>query len=455
MRDDGRLTRAQRRSLALLGLPTFGLALAATTVTTYLPVLLSELAGPTVIGALIGMEGLLAISLPILIGSWSDRVDTRLGRRMPFVLAATPIAVVALILMPVFGSLLAIGVLLLCFYIGYFSYYAPYRALYPDLVSDELRGRSQSFQATWREAGLGLSLVGGGILLGLWQPLPFLIAAVVLSAVTLVLFLSVEEPSVDDEEDAQREQGLRQTFERLRELVRGRPVLRWLIIANALWESTIAALKTFAVLYITVGLGRSPAVASAVLAFVAVAVLAAAVTGGKLADRFGHLRVVRTTLWFYGLGSLLFLFTSSLWLLPAVFVVAFAAGILLALPYSLMMGLMPAQNHGAAAGLYEFSRGAGVVLGPVLAGVAIELSQPVLEATQGYSAVFGWSRRPSSSASRSFAGLTPRRSRKFRVSSRARSKPRSPALPAPVQRDLPAASRRRPLSAGSLGNADR
>ena len=335
------------------------------------------------------MEGLLAISLPILIGSWSDRVDTRLGRRMPFVLAATPIAVVALILMPVFGSLLAIGVLLLCFYIGYFSYYAPYRALYPDLVSDELRGRSQSFQATWREAGLGLSLVGGGILLGLWQPLPFLIAAVVLSAVTLVLFLSVEEPSVDDEEDAQREQGLRQTFERLRELVRGRPVLRWLIIANALWESTIAALKTFAVLYITVGLGRSPAVASAVLAFVAVAVLAAAVTGGKLADRFGHLRVVRTTLWFYGLGSLLFLFTSSLWLLPAVFVVAFAAGILLALPYSLMMGLMPAQNHGAAAGLYEFSRGAGVVLGPVLAGVAIELSQPVLEATQGYSAVFG------------------------------------------------------------------
>ena len=145
-RDDGRLTQAQRRSLALLGLPTFGLALAATTVTTYLPVLLSELAGPTVIGALIGMEGLLAISLPILIGSWSDRVDTRLGRRMPFVLAATPIAVVALILMPVFGSLLAIGVLLLCFYIGYFSYYAPYRALYPDLVSDELRGRSQSFR---------------------------------------------------------------------------------------------------------------------------------------------------------------------------------------------------------------------------------------------------------------------------------------------------------------------
>jgi len=351
-------------------------------------VLLAEMAGPALIGALIGTEGLLAIFLPVLIGSWSDRVDTRFGRRMPFLLAGAPLAVVALILMPLFGSLLAIALLLFCFFIGYFTYYAPYRALYPDLVSDDLRGRSQSFQATWRSAGLGLALVGGGVLLGIWRPLPFLIAAVVLSVVTVVFFLGVEEPPAA-EEDGQGAHGLRASLERVRSLVRDQPALRWFMVANALWELSIAALKTFAVLYITVGLGRSAGFASAVLAFVAVAVLAAAVTGGKLADRFGHLRVVRTTLWVYGLGSLLFLFTSSLWVVPAVFGVAFAAGILLTLPYSLMMGLMPSESHGAAAGLYGFSRGAGVVLGPVLAGVAIELTQPVFQATQGYASVFG------------------------------------------------------------------
>lgn len=388
-RDDGKLTGGQRRSLALLGLPSFGLALAATMVTTYLPVLLADVAGPTAIGALIGIEGLLAIFLPIVIGSWSDRVDTRIGRRMPFILVAAAVAVVALILMPAFGSLLALGVLLFCFYVGYFTYYAPYRALYPELVGDELRGRSQSFQATWREAGLGLALVGGGVLLGLWRPLPFLVAAVVLSAVTAVFFLRVEEPPADEESTGGGEQGLRATFSRVWSLARDHRDLRWLIVANALWELTIAALKTFAVLYITVGLGRSTGFASAVLAFVAVAVLAAAVVGGKLADRFGHLQVVRATLWVYGLGPLLFLFTSSLLVVPAVFAIAFAAGILLALPYSLMMGLMPSESYGAAAGLYGFSRGAGIVLGPLIAGVAIELSQPVLESTQGYAAVFG------------------------------------------------------------------
>lgn len=389
-RDDGRLTWGQRRSLALLGLPSFGLALAATMVTTYVPVLLADVAGPTVIGALIGIEGLLAIFLPILIGSWSDRVDTRFGRRMPFLLVATPLAVVALILMPIFGSLLAIGVLLFCFYVGYFTYYAPYRALYPELVNDSLRGRSQSFQATWREAGLGFALVGGGVLIGIWQPLPFLIAAVVLSAVTAAFVVGVREaPAAEGDAGARGDQGLRATLGRAWSLVRDHLDLRRLIVANALWELTIAALKTFAVLYITVGLGRSTGFASIVLAFVAVAVLLAAVVGGKLADRFGHLRVVRATLWLYGVGPLLFLFTSSVWVVPAVFAIAFAAGILLALPYALMMGLMPSESYGAAAGLYGFSRGLGIVLGPIIAGVAIELTEPVLESTQGYAAVFG------------------------------------------------------------------
>jgi len=74
---------------------------------------------------------------------------------------------------------------------------------------------------------------------------------------------------------------------------------------------------------------------------------------------------------------------------PAVFVIAFAAGILLALPYALMMGLMPSDSHGAAAGLYGFTGGAGLVLGPLVAGVAIEVAEPLLESTQGYAAMFG------------------------------------------------------------------
>ena len=67
----------ERRSVALLGIPTLALALATTIVTTYLPVVAQGSVGSTlVIGLIIGAEGLMALWLPLLVGSWSDRLRT-------------------------------------------------------------------------------------------------------------------------------------------------------------------------------------------------------------------------------------------------------------------------------------------------------------------------------------------------------------------------------------------
>lgn len=93
-----RLSPEERRLLALLGLPTFGLALSITIVSTYLPVVLKDFTdSTTVIGLIIDGEGLFALFLPLFIGSWSDSVDTRFGRRLPFLLVAAPVAAIALI----------------------------------------------------------------------------------------------------------------------------------------------------------------------------------------------------------------------------------------------------------------------------------------------------------------------------------------------------------------------
>jgi hypothetical protein len=73
---------------------------------------------------------------------------------------------------------------LFVFFLAYFVAYEPYRALYPDLVSDEIAGRGQSTQAVWRGAGTGLALVGGGLLYGVGRAAPFL-ASAVLAAVSM------------------------------------------------------------------------------------------------------------------------------------------------------------------------------------------------------------------------------------------------------------------------------
>src|SRR5690349_9812112 len=104
-RSDRDLTAREWHRLALLGLPTFGLALSITVVSTYLPTVAREFTGSTtVIGVLVGGEGLGAILLPIVVGAWSDRLRTSWGGRLPFVVAGTPIAVAALVAMGLVGS---------------------------------------------------------------------------------------------------------------------------------------------------------------------------------------------------------------------------------------------------------------------------------------------------------------------------------------------------------------
>ena len=175
-------------ALALLGVPTFAFALAITTVSTYLPVVASSFAPSTVvIGALIGGEGLMALALPALVGSWSDRLATPIGGRLPFVLGATPMVVLALAFLGFVDSIGAAGLGLAIFFAAYFIAYEPYRALYPDLVDDEVAGRAQSTQAVARGLATVAALAAGGILLSIGKAVPF-VAGAALVAVSVGAF---------------------------------------------------------------------------------------------------------------------------------------------------------------------------------------------------------------------------------------------------------------------------
>ncbi len=398
------LSPDRRRLVVLLGLPALGLALASTVVTTYLPVFIAGVSGPVMTGVLIGAEGGVALFAPVLIGSWSDRVKRQGGSRLPFLLVAAPPLLLVLVAMPIAGSLAALAPLVILFYLGYFAYYAPYRALYPDLVGSDERGRSQGIQKTLREVGLVSALVGGGLLLALWRPLPFVLAGVVLIAVTIGLVHGLrrrgtsdagaeetgeEEPSGEREDSDSGSSGPapREAFRQLRELIAD-PRIRWLAIANALWEAALGAIKAFVVLFFTIGLGRSTSFASGVLAIAAVAIIAAALIGGTLADRIGERRLMAIAIPVYGIGLLGPLISQSPIVIATVPPVAFAGGIVMTLAYALLMGLMPERHHGSSAGLFEFSRGVGALSGPLFAGLAVAACSGLLASTDGYAAMW-------------------------------------------------------------------
>jgi MFS family permease len=386
------LRGAEKRVLALLGLPTFGLALAITAVTTYVPLLARQFTSSTVvIGVVIGAEGAVALIVPIVAGAWSDQLRTRIGGRLPFLVAGAPVLGAAVALMAFVGSLGLLAATVAVFFIAYYAAYEPYRALYPDLLEAEVAGRGQSTQALFRGGATGVALIAGGLLFGLSPMLPFLVfAALAFAALIAFSTRAVQSEALSNQDDHEHEaRTARQTAARISDLLRRRPALRAFLIANALWELSLAALKTFIILFLREGVRLSMTEAVGVVAIVVVLVLVAAPISGKLGDRVGKTRVVTMSIWPFGLGLLVPLVTQSAYIvLPILPLVAFGGGMILTLPYAILMPLMPEEEHGLITGFYSFSRGVGILLGPLLAGVAITVLRPALTSTHGYAAMW-------------------------------------------------------------------
>ena len=304
-------------------------------------------------------------------------------------LAATPPLVAAIALTGFVTSIGAAALAAAAFFVAYYVAYEPYRALYPDIVDDEIAGRAQSTQALFRGAATCVALVAGGLLMSIATPVPFLAAGVVTALAMAAFAVALLRRGVPDQDyDDPEPPG--ETLRALRDAIADEPALKAFLVANALWELALAAMKTFIVLYITRGLGLSMQLASLAIGAGAIVILAASPVSGKLADRVGRARVMRVALWVYGLGLLVPLLTTTPALVAAaVPLVAFGGGVIMTLPYALLMPLMPEGRHGALSGFYSLSRGVGTALGPLLAGVAISVARGPLASSQGYAAMWG------------------------------------------------------------------
>ena len=142
---------------------------------------------------MLAAEGVFALTLPLVIGPWSDTFHTPLGRRRPFMLVAVGPIGFCLALMAFMPNLWTTALLVFAFFFAYYVYEPPYRGLYPDLLPERVYGRAQGVQHLFRGIALGGGLIGGGILFHLWQPAPFLFAAGIVTAACLVPVLFLRE----------------------------------------------------------------------------------------------------------------------------------------------------------------------------------------------------------------------------------------------------------------------
>lgn len=159
--------------------------------------------GETVTGAVMALDNVLAVFLLPLFGTLSDKVDTRLGKRTPFIIVGTVLAVIFMLLLPVadgavnlplfvgalFGALISMGL-----------YRSPAVALMPDLTPNRLRSRANAVINLLGAVGGVYSLIMIKLLVGKetrpdYEPL-FLSIAALMAVAVLVLAATVREKKI-------------------------------------------------------------------------------------------------------------------------------------------------------------------------------------------------------------------------------------------------------------------
>jgi len=165
-------------------------------------------------GFIMGIDNLAAIFILPMIGIWSDRIRTPIGRRYPFILTAAPLAALAFILMPIAASMIkpelngsiagntgafslfmvATAVVLLAMAI----LRTPVISLMPDLIPSPLRSKANGVINFMGGIGFIIGTFGLALLFDIKPLYPFIGGAGILILAVVLLFATTKEPDVED-----------------------------------------------------------------------------------------------------------------------------------------------------------------------------------------------------------------------------------------------------------------
>jgi MFS family permease len=120
----------------------------------------------TAVGLTLGLGGLLAMTVPPIVGAWSDRLNTRFGRRRPIMVAGTLLTLPGLVLLMSAGSYAQIvaGYVIIQFFFN--GAQAAYAGIIPDVVPAQQVGKASGFLATMTQLGIGGGLGVAGLMTG-------------------------------------------------------------------------------------------------------------------------------------------------------------------------------------------------------------------------------------------------------------------------------------------------
>ena len=338
-------------------------------------------------GVVLAADNVLALFLLPFFGSLSDRINTRLGRRTPFILVGTAMAAILMVVIPLADAtvnlplfVVALGLLL----IAMSTYRSPAVALMPDLTPKPLRSSANAVINL-------MGTVGGIFALLVMRMLPaldvetgtkdgsyltvFIILAAFMVLSVLILVLTVRErkladamPKAEDEDEQPGTTGAKLAPEVRRSLI-------FILLSVALWYIAYNALSSAYSRYVLEIWDMSESSGANMMLVATVVATASYIPVGIISSKLGRKKVI-----LFGVAIMSAAYLAGFFLTsysPVIYLVMAVIGIGWASinvnSYPMVVEMSTGSDVGRYTGIYYTFSMAAQIFTPILSGILIDL----------------------------------------------------------------------------------
>ncbi|GIO37998.1 MFS transporter [Paenibacillus antibioticophila] len=362
----------------LLGLGFFSISLTWALYNAFVPLFLDNyLKSAAFIGFMMTIDNYFAMFLQPWIGHRSDKIRTRFGRRMPFLLIGMPLGAVFASLIPLHNSFVTLVLFMVLMNLSMSLFRAPTVALMPDITPEAKRTRANGIINLMGGIGSVLAFGVGSKLYGISSYVPFLFAGITMLVCMAVLKAVIKEPivtglAVSSKSETRPPVRIKDQLDRTTLFILG---------AIFCWFVAYQGVEALFTLYGTKHMGMTDGEASFSLTFFSLAFLIFALPSGWLGAKFGKKKVIMA-----GVAGLFLVFASIVFLdsILMLRVMLIVGGVFWACininSYPWVISTGAEESIGTRTGIYYFVSSLAAITSPPLLGWVIDVF--------GYSALF-------------------------------------------------------------------
>ncbi len=372
----------------LLGFGFFGVSVVWGVYNAFVPLFLADKfhLAPAIIGFFMTLDNIAALFIQPPVGSWSDRLHTPLGRRLPFILIGAPISALAFGFIPLTAVLPLFVACTSTLLLSMAFWRTPVIALMPDITPSPNRSVANGIINLMGGIGAIVSFLGGASLYRLNHAFPFWMGSILVILATVLLLIFIQEPREYAPSEEQPN-----LFKSLKELIQDRDKsgIR-ILLAIFFWFVGYSAIEAFFTLYAVNHLGVAEADGARLLGHLSLLFVIFALPAGMIGARIGRRKTISTGIIILSLVMLVMYFTSPavlttvlgklpvLGTIPVISLFLMLAGAAWALininSLPMVVDMTDNARLGTYTGLYYLFSTLSAIVGPNLNGVIIQLT---------------------------------------------------------------------------------